>query len=59
MLPGLRTDVGNVVRDFLRAQLGLARRHLVALDVDGGKPILLDQALAHQNGVLVVAALPA
>ena len=51
-------DVGNVAGDLLRPQLGVAGLGLVFLDVNGGVDVLLHQALAQQNGVLVVIAFP-
>src|SRR5581483_8856796 len=55
----LLTHVWNVARDLLRSQLGVAGVDLVFLNVDRGKKILAHNALADQNGVLVVATFPA
>src|SRR5262249_31087312 len=55
----LLPDVGNVAGDLLGTQLGVARLHLVLLDVDAGEEVLAHDALADQDGILEVAALPA
>ena len=55
---GVFADVGDVPGDFFRAQLGFPGFGLVFLDVDGGVLVLPDQALAQQNGVLIVVAFP-
>ncbi len=52
-------DVRDVARDLLRAELRVARLHLVLLDVDAGEEVLAHDALADEDGVLEVAALPA
>src|SRR4029079_3995674 len=51
-------DVGDVPGDLLRAQLGVAGVDLVLLDVDRGEDVVLHQALAEDDGVLVVVTLP-
>src|SRR3954447_18081549 len=51
-------DVRDVPGDLLGAQLGVAGVDLVLLDVDRGEDVVLDQALAEDDRVLVVVALP-
>ncbi len=51
-------DVRNVARDFLRAQLGVARHDLELLDVDRGEDVVRDDALGEQDRVLEVVAIP-
>ena len=51
-------DVGNVARDFLGAELGVARLDFVFLDVDRGVVVVLDQLFADQDGVFEVVAAP-
>ena len=51
-------DVGNVARDFLGAELGVARFDFELLDVNGGVVVLLDQLFADQDGVFKVVAAP-
>src|ERR1019366_6707342 len=51
-------DVGNIARDFLGTQLGVARLDFVFLDVDRGVVVILDKLLADQDGVLEVIAAP-
>ena len=51
-------DVRDLTGDLLGAQLGVAGVDLVLLDVDRGEDVLFDQALADDDGVLVVVALP-
>ena len=51
-------DVGDVAGDLLRPELGVAGVDLVLLDVDRGEDVLLHQALAEDDRVLVVVALP-
>ena len=52
-------DVRDVAGDLLGAELGVARLHLVLLDVDAGEQVVADEAIADDDRVLVVAALPA
>src|SRR5664280_912797 len=59
VLEGLLADVGDIAGDLFWAKLGVARLELVLLDVDTGEEVFLDEALADDDGVLVVAALPA
>ena len=59
VLEGLLADVGDVAGDLFGPELGVARLQLVLLDVDAGEEVFLDEALADDDGVLVVAALPA
>ena len=51
-------DVGNIARDFLGAELGVARLDFVFLDVDRGVVVLLDQLFADQDGVFEVVPAP-
>src|SRR6476469_8422337 len=51
-------DVRDVPGDLLRPQLGVAGVDLVLLDVDRGEDVVLHQALAEDDRVLVVVALP-
>src|ERR1035438_8403923 len=51
-------DVRDVPGDLLGAELGVARVHLVLLDVDRGEHVVLDQALGEDDRVLVVVAFP-
>ena len=54
----LLAHVRDVARDLLGAELRVAGLDLVLLDVDGREQVVLDEALADHDGVLVVAALP-
>ncbi len=54
----LLAHVGDVARELLLAQLGLADLDLVLLDVDRGEGVVVHQALADQDRVLVVEAVP-
>ncbi len=51
-------DVRDVAGDFLGAELGVAGLRLILLDMDGGEHVVADHPLAHQDGVLVIVALP-
>ena len=51
-------DVGNVARDLLGTELGVARFDFELFDVNGGVVILFDQLLADQDGVLEVVPAP-
>ena len=51
-------DVGNIVRDFFRPQLGVARFDFMLLDVNGRELVIAHQAFADQDRVFVVAAFP-
>jgi hypothetical protein len=42
---GLFAHVGDVAGDLFRAQLGIARFHLVLFNVHGGVAVFLHQAL--------------
>ena len=55
----LGADVGNVARDFLRAELGVARFGLVFIDMNRSKYVVLGNALADKDSVLVVVSFPA
>ncbi len=59
VLEGVLADVGDVAGDLLGSKLGVARLQLVLLDVDAGVEVLAHQAVADDDGVLVVATLPA
>src|SRR5881296_892034 len=50
--------VGDVARDLLGAELGLASLRLVLLDVDRGVHVFLHDPLRKQDRVLEVVALP-
>ena len=50
--------VGDVARDLLLAELGVARHHLEFLDVDGREHVVARDALADQDEVLEVVAVP-
>src|SRR5690606_1360301 len=52
------TDVGNIGRDLLRPQLGVAGHAGQFLDVDGGETVFLYHALGDEDGVLEVVAVP-
>jgi hypothetical protein len=54
----LLAQVRDVARDFLAAQLGVARHHHQLLDVDRGVAVFGDDALADQDRVLEVVAVP-
>src|SRR3984885_10082876 len=51
-------DVGDVARDFFGSQLRVARFDFVLLDVDRGVVVVLDQLIAHENGVFEVVPAP-
>ena len=55
---GVFADVGNVSGDLFLAQLGLAGLDLELFDVDRGKDIVADEALADQDRVLEVVPAP-
>ena len=59
VLEGLLADVRDVAGDLFGPELGVARLHLVLLDVDAGEQVVADEAVADDDGVLVVATLPA
>ena len=59
VLEGLLADVGDVPGDLLGPELRVARLDLVLLDVDAGEEVVADEPIADDDGVLVVAALPA
>ena len=58
VLESVLADVGNVARDLLGAELGVAGVELILLEVDGGIQVLADKALVEEHRVLVVVALP-
>ena len=58
VLQRLLVDVGDVARDLLRTELGVARLDLELLDVDRGELVLTDDRLADEDRVLEVVALP-
>src|SRR5208337_4654032 len=51
-------DVGDIARNFLGAELGVARFDFVLLDMDGGVVIVLDELFADEDGVFKVVAAP-
>ena len=51
-------NVGNVARDFLGPELGIAGHHLELLDMDRGEDVVGHDALGEQDGVLEVVAHP-
>ena len=59
VLEGFLADVGDIAGDLFGAELGVTRLKFVLLDVDAGEEVFLDEALADDDRVLVVAALPA
>ena len=54
----LLAQVGDVARDFFRAQLGVAGHHHQLFDVDRGVAVFSDHALADQNRVFEVVTIP-
>ena len=54
----LLRQVRDVARDFLGAELGVARHHHQLLDVDRGVAVVGDDALADEDRVLEVVAVP-
>ena len=59
VLEGLLADVRDVAGDLFGAELRVARLDLVLLDVDAREQVVADEAVADDDGVLVVATLPA
>ena len=59
VLEGLLADVRDVAGDLLGPELRVARLDLVLLDVDAREQVVADEAIADDDRVLVVAALPA
>ena len=59
VLEGLLADVGDVAGDLLGPELGVPGLDLVLLDVDAREQVVADEAVADDDRVLVVAALPA
>ena len=59
VLEGLLADVRDVAGDLLGPELGVPGLDLVLLDVDAGEEVVADEAVADDDRVLVVAALPA
>ena len=51
-------DVGDVAGDFFGSEFGFARFDFVAFDVDRGKDVFADQALADEDGVFEVPTFP-
>ncbi|CAB4972769.1 unannotated protein [freshwater metagenome] len=51
-------DIGDVSRDLLGTELGVASVDLVLVDVDGRQDIVLDKPLVEDDRVLVVVTLP-
>ena len=59
VLERLLAHVGDVPGDLLGPELGVPRLQLVLLDVDAGEEVLAHEPVADDDGVLVVATLPA
>jgi hypothetical protein len=59
VLERLLADVRDVSGDLFGAELGVAGLQLVLLDMDAGEEVFLDQSLVDDDGVFVVATLPA
>ena len=51
-------EVWDVTRDFLGSQLGVAGADFEFIDVNRGEDVVLDDALADEDGVLEVVAVP-
>jgi len=51
-------DIGNVARDLLGAELGIARHDLKLLDMDRGEDVIGHDALGDEDRVLEVVAVP-
>ena len=58
ILERIFADVGDVARDLFGPELRIARFALVLFDVNRGEAVVLDHALADQDGVFVVVAFP-
>ena len=58
VLEGLLADVRDVAGDLFLAELGVTRDALELLDVDRREDVVLEDALAEEDGVLEVVALP-
>src|SRR5664280_3617353 len=54
----LIAQVRNVARDLFGAELGVAGADLELIDVDGSKDVVLNDALADEDGVFKVVAVP-
>lgn len=54
----LVADIGNVARDFLGPELGVAGGHFVLLNVDGSEHVVFYELFGEQNCVLKVVAVP-
>src|SRR6185503_7837663 len=59
VLQGLLADVRDVAGDLFGPELRVAGLDLVLLDVDAREQVVADEAVADDDRVLVVAALPA
>src|SRR6476620_3786938 len=59
VLEGLLADVRDIAGDLLGPELRVARLDLVLLDMDAREQVVADEAVADEDRVLVVAALPA
>src|SRR5205823_150235 len=51
-------EVWNVAGDFLRTEFGVAGADLEFIDVNGGEDVIFDDALADQDCILEVVAVP-
>src|SRR5262249_28015085 len=58
VLKCLFRNVRDVARDFLGAELGVARHHLEFLDVDRREYVVFHYSLGEQDGILEVVAIP-
>ena len=58
VLQSIFTDVRNVASDFLRSELGVNRFGLVALDVDRGVNVVLNNSITNEDRVLIVVTVP-
>ena len=58
VLQRLLAEVRDVARDFLRPELGVAGADLEFVNVNRGEDVFLDDALADEDGVLEVVAVP-
>jgi hypothetical protein len=55
-LRSLLADIGDVARELLAPELGLADLHVELVDVDRGERVVLDEPLADDDRVLEVVA---
>ena len=55
---GVLAHVGDVSGDLLGPQLGVTGFHVIFFNMDRGEHVLLHDAFAEQNGVLIVVTFP-